>query len=535
MDRKRCSFVVMVASVVCAIAFFSRDAGADGKHFPEKAYKQAPAIPGQRAILTYKDGAEKLTIESALDGPGREFGWVIPLPSKPTEFAKVSPGLIKTFSLVLQPEIVHDLTSELSALCVGVAFVTLCCLIVVSTKSAARVLLLIFLFVFFVGTLMPPLGIRFTAAGTAPANIPGVKVHEVRQVGSYELAVLEAESSQALDAWLEGNGFAGLTALDEEIVSDYIKDEWCFVAAKLHRQGDGYSRPHPLSMTFASEKPVYPMRLTSTVGSDVYLELYVIADRQAACDVLTLEVSDAYRFRAERKSSHSDLVSPSTFGGETYRQNIGHSDAAEFMWDGCVVSKLCGTLKPEQMGEDIVLQLKTGEPCRKRYYSRRGARDRGLVSLLRIWCGLPVVLALVYHDKRKQPSGKRVFVVRFLVPSVVLSFLVWALIYAVLPKIDVRTSSGGRGMWIKQHMMASKLLIFAKDHDDFSGNSEDEIAELVAGFFESTDTTNIYTGEPIRHEDSPGDYTLIEDDRGVVWRTYSQDGSADDHVVKPSG
>jgi len=82
--------------------------------------------------------------------------------------------------------------------------------------------------------------------------------------------------------------------------------------------------------------------------------------------------------------------------------------------------------------------------------------------------------------------------------------------------------------------MASKLLIFAEGHNDFAGNRKDEIAELVAGYFESNETTNIYTGEPIRHEDSPGDYTIIEDDRGVVWRTYSQGGHPDDYVIKPA-
>jgi hypothetical protein len=77
--------------------------------------------------------------------------------------------------------------------------------------------------------------------------------------------------------------------------------------------------------------------------------------------------------------------------------------------------------------------------------------------------------------------------------------------------------------------------MFAEDHDDFTGNGKNEITELVAGHFESNDTTNIYTGEPIRHEDSPGDYTIIEDERGVVWRTYSQGGYPDDYVLKPSG
>ncbi|MHC4418082.1 MAG: hypothetical protein ACYSU6_05790, partial [Planctomycetota bacterium] len=87
----------------CAIGFvvmpWPTTVYADGKFFAERAYKVPPAIPSQRAILIHKDGTEKLIIESALQGEGKEFGWVIPLPAKPTEFEKVSPGLIKTLSL----------------------------------------------------------------------------------------------------------------------------------------------------------------------------------------------------------------------------------------------------------------------------------------------------------------------------------------------------------------------------------------------------------------------------------------------------
>ena len=98
--------IIFAFVVVCVISHFQQNVYADGKYFPEKAYKAAPAIPSQRAILVYRNGIEKLVIESSLYGKGQEFGWVIPLPSKPTEYEKTSPGLIKTFSLVLQPDII---------------------------------------------------------------------------------------------------------------------------------------------------------------------------------------------------------------------------------------------------------------------------------------------------------------------------------------------------------------------------------------------------------------------------------------------
>jgi hypothetical protein len=279
------------------------------------------------------------------------------------------------------------------------------------------------------------------------------------------------------------------------------------------------------------------MRLTATVGSNVYLELYVIADEQATCDALTLEVSDEYHFRKERKSSYSDRIVPSDFTGKTFKQNIGHSDAAKFMLDGCVVSKLCGTLKPTQMDEDVVLQLKTGEPIRKRYYSLRGARDTGLVMFLRMWCILPVLLAVVYHRKRKKLSGRSIFIKKVLVPSVLLSFMVWAFTYAVLPKIDVRAVPGGKSgiarIIREKHQRATVIEMLAQEHDNFVGMSKGEIAKLLDDYFTSKNAINIYSGEPLKHEDSPGDYTITEDERGIVWRTYSMEGYPDDHVLVP--
>lgn len=62
---------------------------ADGKYFPEKAFRVTPQIPTQRAILAYKDGQEKLIIESTLNGQGQQFDWIIPVPSKPDSLLRL--------------------------------------------------------------------------------------------------------------------------------------------------------------------------------------------------------------------------------------------------------------------------------------------------------------------------------------------------------------------------------------------------------------------------------------------------------------
>ena len=81
-------------------------AAADGFYIPE-VRRKLPDIPLQQAVLSWKGGVETLVVESTLDGEGNSFGWIIPVPSSPRSFEKVSPGLLRTLSFQVQPKLVH--------------------------------------------------------------------------------------------------------------------------------------------------------------------------------------------------------------------------------------------------------------------------------------------------------------------------------------------------------------------------------------------------------------------------------------------
>jgi hypothetical protein len=525
-------------ATVLLILFSPQRVYADGKYFPEQAYKATPAIPSQRAILAYKDGIEKLTIESALDGQGREFGWIIPLPAKPTEFEKVSPGLIKTLSLIIQPKITHDLTSAIPLLFLLTAIITLWCLSVLIGKPKHPLyrLLMILLIALFLGSiLMPALGPAGGGAGIQRTEISGVRVQDVQQIGAYNLAVLEADSATALDKWLATNGFVGLTDEDKQTISDYIEDGWRFVAAKLRREGSGYSRPHPLAMSFASEKPIYPMRLTATTGSRVYLELFVIADKKATCDKLTCELSDTYAFEQKARQSVPDREFLSGFAGKRYRQGIGHPETKGVMWDGCVLSKLCGVLTPAEMAEDIILELTTDQPYQEHYYSQQGAKHTAVVASLTAWCILLPVFTGLFYITIESKKGRKFYLLRIIVPSALLSLLLWVCTYTLLPKVEVVSTGNRRPPFLIDYRANRNMLLekeaLAQEHDYFKDVKIHEIMTAVETHFKSKDYKNAYTGEDIKHEDSPGNYTVFEDERGVVLRNYSREGYPHDFVL----
>ncbi|MFQ5771651.1 MAG: DUF2330 domain-containing protein [bacterium] len=539
--RKLTSHLFMVwffrAVFICAIALLAQNAYADGKYFPEKAYKIPPTIPTQRAILVYKDAIEKLTIESALNGEGEEFGWIIPLPAKPTQFEKASPGLIKTFSLTLQPQIIHDLNESLRPLFVITVIITFGCLMSITKTPKTRLnrlLVVLLLSIMCFCILIPHLGRVGGIAITKSDKIAGVQVHDIQEIGSYELAVLEADNAAALDEWLSHNGFASLIDKDKAIISNYISDGWYFVAAKLRRQGSGYSRPHPLTMSFESKVPIYPIRLTSTVGDNVYLELFVIADKQARCDKLTLEVSDKYNLEMSARKNLSGEGFLPGFIGNTYHQNIGHPKAKEQVWDGCVLSKLCGTLEPDDMAKDIILEFESAEPYQKYYFSQRGAKEAGLISSLISWCFLFAILTVIFGNKSRKENRNKQALVRIVITAVLRSTLVWGLTYVVLPKIEVQTISGPK--WLRYHFLYKYWVrqqgqAIANEFGNFDRMKINEAIGSVDDYFISKGSKNIFTEEKIKHEDSPGNYAVFENDRGIILRIYSREGYPYDFVL----
>ena len=151
----------------------------------------------------------------------------------------------------------------------------------------------------------------------------GVNASRFTQIGSYDVAVLEATRADALDGWLEKNGFASLPPAGRSIAEQYIREKWSFVVARLRRDGTGLCSPHPLSMSFSANKAVYPMRLTSLSSSPVALDLYCLADYEASAQGLQRKFCDAFtgpkpytlefpfsptqdRYRPNRRATRSD-------------------------------------------------------------------------------------------------------------------------------------------------------------------------------------------------------------------------------------
>ncbi|MEU6085705.1 DUF2330 domain-containing protein [Streptomyces sp. NPDC047085] len=119
------------------------------------------------------------------------------------------------------------------------------------------------------------------AAGDAapPGAGAGVGVVDRQRLGPFDVARLTATDPAALDTWLREHGFTFPPRL-RTALQPYVDQHWEYVAVRLAPQASGtplHGALDPLHLTFASDRPVYPMRLSRLASLPQSLGLYVLA------------------------------------------------------------------------------------------------------------------------------------------------------------------------------------------------------------------------------------------------------------------
>ena len=376
---------------------------ADGVYIPE-ARKKIPNIPVQRAVVKYHEGNEALIIESTLDGEGGHYGWIIPVPNPPKKFDKVSPGLLKTLALQIQPKIHHVEPHEKVF---GFRITSIITILIVMTcfgimrwgVTGGIVPLILLPLAFFI---LPNFVEYKAGVGSSSIADPLVKITKSEIVGNYEIFVLEVKESSVLDTWLVNNGFGKFQPEAAKIIDDYISHDWFFVVAKLRTSFDGMATPHPVMLEFETDRPVYPMKLTAIPGSTVYLELYVVGEKEALPVNYSIKKEYCNFFDYGKIPEYSNISEPDAPTGFIPREHFGpymeiaHLDALKVMWDGCVVTKFAGKITSKKMKEDMLFQFKDAAPFRSELYSSIGAYNKAYYVVLVILI-LGSTLLLIYH------------------------------------------------------------------------------------------------------------------------------------------
>jgi hypothetical protein len=474
---------------------------ADGCHFPKVG--RVAAIPAQRALIVHRNGEETLVVESGLDSPSAELGWVIPLPSEPTALKSVSPGVLKTLTLCLQPKVVTEIPG------LGLAFVGLLVAAGLFLRKsghpdAGLILIVLPGFALFISAFT--LSANLAASPRGVDGHPGIEIRQEVDVGDYRVTVLKADDAKALDAWLVSDGLAGLQPEARAIVDGYIRDRWCFSVAALKRKAGGSSVPHPLQMTFRTPEPVYPMRLTALARSTPAFELFVVSEERAGHPYLETEFCDRYVPSGSGDEAHAR--------GVTHTQNLGHPALKSLLWNGCVLTKLSGHLTPEQMGEDLRFDRMPFAPARRTLFTQGAVRG---LSVAVIFVGMTLGLLgcqLWWGNSR-----------RILLWTTGLSLALALGVCAFWPSTQVMLSN----RWISQmypwemEQVMKELMTAGDLRTDMDGAAL-ESAVLKAWkdpqHPRRREGLNPFTGEPARMEDSPGNFRIWVEDGKLVGAVY---------------
>lgn len=341
--RCRALVLAVIAAAVLALPLAAR---ADGKMFSMAVADVSGAqMPDQAAMIVY-DAANKrqtLAIETRFVGTGTDFGWIVPLPSRP----EVTPGTTGMFPCLrgMFAPIVHRGGDE--ALTFGLIVLVLFTLSIVYLSGRWRELCAALLLILFLAAVTPALGTARSSAGSPVAEPEFV---DRRVVGDFDVTTLESPRGEAVVRWLRDHHFH-VPATAESAIHQHAREGWSFVATRLTREA-GTSEPttaHPLVFAFTTDAPIYPMRLTGAGAKrDLAVELFVFGASRAAASAFAAAAGAPVRMHDEPSSLVRHFAS---------RIQVQHSTLGPLIGGAAYGTRLTATLRPRDMQRDIAISF----------------------------------------------------------------------------------------------------------------------------------------------------------------------------------
>ncbi len=283
------------------------------------------AVADERALIAWDGATEDIVMSMSVSGSSSSAAWVMPVPSA----ADVSLGDAEVF------EAINDLTAPR-----------------IEYRDVWRPSF---------SWLLPSSSESDTAAA-APGG--AVDVLGRQRLGPFDVTRLAAHDPAALAKWLSDNGFPHPDGLDQNL-APYVADNWEVVAIRLVPAEAGESLTgdlEPLRLSFASDKVVYPMRLSRSAKSTQSVDLSVLADHRM--DPTAVPVSG---------------VEPALdFAGQIEGPGIAPA-LADYVGDGAFLTRWKNTIfDPSQIDGDYVFEQAPSDSAYQQVIFR--TRDHGDVT-----------------------------------------------------------------------------------------------------------------------------------------------------------
>ncbi|MGH3758029.1 DUF2330 domain-containing protein [Actinophytocola sp.] len=230
----------------------------------------------------------------------------------------------------------------------------------------------------------------------APGGGERVTVTDHTKVGPFEVAQLAGTDSGAVTDWLAEHDFT----LPDDLagaLTPYLAEGWLVVAVRLTPDTSGATFADglpPMRLTFGTEEPVYPMRLSATAEHAQPLRLYVLADHR-------MDAGNPAREGGEPELTYANWVRPADLSGHPVL--AGMVDGPTFL------TRYDATFQPEDITGDIRLtRAVADEPYRAVVIQNRyvtGTSPATIVAWVAVVAGgLVLLLAVLLHRyPRRRP------------------------------------------------------------------------------------------------------------------------------------
>ncbi len=287
---------------IIAFVFATTHCYADGCFIPKTANSIALTRdaditePNQNAFILFQDNKEELIIQVKYRGKLSEFLWLVPTPSIPT-VKRFENALFEELHEITAPPVNYWFNSDLKLHYIS----------------------------------------DFTnAEGSAMGGSSAVNVIKQERTGIYDTTILKATNASDLQKWLNANGYP-IPDSAVPVIADYLQRGWVFTAMRVNLQvankswkGQKEGLLEPLHFSFTTQKPVYPLKISSLNPGKSEILLYVAATNSVT---------------SERLHTENNIIG----------YHINSCFEANIIPIG-YLTKLRGSFKSSDMTEDIVLE-----------------------------------------------------------------------------------------------------------------------------------------------------------------------------------
>lgn len=196
-----------------------------------------------------------------------------------------------------------------------------------------------------------------------------VEVFASGEVGPYGFDVVGSEDPDALVTWLRENSYRVTEAM-EPLIDVYVEEGFVFLAMKL-RPDAGVLDVEPVKVTYPSETPMIPLRLTAVAANpDMVVMVWVYAEEQTAPDNYAVATiaddelrfsldgsSNNYRSLMDQKADeHGGQAFITEYAGPSSGLAVGHPLLQELYLQHPYITRLNTVISPDEMTVDPVFR-----------------------------------------------------------------------------------------------------------------------------------------------------------------------------------